>query len=144
MRWFEYRLPRAEISGEWSNFNEASRVYSTTWQAEIPVNRCLGKYLGGSEQWGGWSEKDEMFTEWMMRDGMFSSDTERQNAEMKNIDVQNRFAERNFTAIYISLIARRVFTTSSQSAFLQYFTYNPYRYMFFSFLFFSFTAYTQG
>ena len=44
MRWFESRLPRAEISKNGVN-NEASRVYNITWQAEIPVNRCLGEYL---------------------------------------------------------------------------------------------------
>ena len=51
----------------------------------------------------------------------------------------NRFAERNFTANYICLIARRVFTTSSQSAFLQYSTCSPYRCLFF---FFSFLLHT--
>ena len=45
----------------------------------------------------------------------------------------NGFAERNFTANYIYLIASRVFTTSSQSTFLQYSTYNPYRCLLFFF-----------
>ena len=45
----------------------------------------------------------------------------------------NRFAERNFIANYIYLIAGHVFTTSLQSAFLQYSTYNPYRCLFFFF-----------
>ena len=44
------------------------------------------------------------------------------NAEMNISVTQNKFAERNFRAIYIQLIARRVFTISSQACFTKTYT----------------------
>ena len=117
MRWFRSRMPRAGIS---KNGINSGRQAAFTALLGRPKYQSIGVITNtqlclcdDADDLKRWDVHRMNGVEW------YDFRWHRGKCWDEKYRYTNRFAKRSFTAIYIQLMARRMFTISSQSAFLQ-------------------------